>query len=139
LRTIWTSLTTPSAYRGDWYGWATNQLGHVMIGMALACAGTVAYFMVLGEFPFKWHLFAVIGCGYLAFELTFQKWQGWDTLEDWLFVCAYGAGGAITTVTEYEIGSLVADIDLRGVAWAFALAAGHLAVGVGLRLRRADD
>ena len=78
-----------------------------------------------------------IGAGYLAFELCFQKWQGWDTVEDWLFVVAYGAGAAISSVTEREAGSLNADIDLRGVAWVVALATGHMAVGVGIRLRRA--
>jgi hypothetical protein len=134
---IWHTLTTPDAYPRDWYGWATNQLGHVMIGLALACGLTLVYFWAAGEFPYKLHLFAVIGCGYLAFELAFQKWQGWDTIEDWLFVCAYGAGGAIGTVTEAEIGSLTADLDLTAVAWAFAAAAGHLAAGIGWRLRRA--
>jgi hypothetical protein len=132
-------LLTPSSFHDDWYGWATNQMGHAMIGMAMACVLTVAYFYVAGEFPFKWHLFAVISCGYAAWELAVQKWQGWDTVEDWLFVCAYGAGGAILAVSEYHVGSLVADLDLRQAVWAFLLFAGHLAVGIALRLRRADD
>lgn len=136
---IWSTLTKPSAYPRDWYGWATNQLGHVMLGVMLACGITVAYFWAAGEFPFKWHLFAFIGGAYLAFELVFQKWQGWDTVEDWLFVCAYGAGGVIATVTEYEVGSLVADIDLRGAAWALAGVAGHISVGVAVRMGRGND
>lgn len=133
---IWHDLTTPSSFARDWYGWATNQMGHFVLGAVFACAGTVLWYWAWGEFPHKEWLFVFIGAGYLAFELCFQKWQGWDTVEDWLFVCAYGAGAAISSVTEREPGSLTADIDLRGVAWAMALAAGHLAVGIGIRLRR---
>jgi heme/copper-type cytochrome/quinol oxidase subunit 4 len=59
---IWSSLTTPDQFKRDWYGWATNQLGHIMIGLALACALTLLYFWAAGEFPYKTHLFAVIGC-----------------------------------------------------------------------------
>jgi hypothetical protein len=132
---IWRALITPDRFPRDWYGWATNQLGHIMIGLALACGLTLVHFWALGEFPYKLHLFALIGAGYLAFELAFQKWQGWDTVEDWIFVCVYGAGGAIGTVTEREVGSLIAALDLTAVAWAFAAAGGHLAAGIGWRLR----
>ena len=137
VRRIWRELTTPSDFARDWYGWATNQMGHFVLGAVFACAGTILWYWLAGEFPRREWLFVFIGAGYLAFELCFQKWQGWDTVEDWLFVVAYGAGAAISSVTEREAGSLTADIDVRGVAWAMALAAGHLAVGVGLRLRRA--
>jgi len=36
LRAIWAELSVPSAQRDSWFGWASAQLAHAMIGAALA-------------------------------------------------------------------------------------------------------
>jgi len=132
---VWRELIKSSDFPGDWYGWTTNQISHFWLGVFFACIGTVVCVLVIGEFPEKLHLLALIGVSYLLFELIFQGWKGWDTIEDWLFVCAYGAGNAILTFTEKTPGDFVADADLRTAAIGFAMAGGHLAVGIAKRLR----
>jgi hypothetical protein len=135
IRALWRELAKSDSFPRDWYGWTTNQISHFWLGVFAACVGTVLTVFAAGEFPPKLLLFAFIATGYLAFELIFQGWKGWDTIEDWIFVCAYGAGNAILTFTEQSPGSFVADADLWIAAAGFGMAAGHLAVGIAIRLR----
>jgi hypothetical protein len=135
VRALWRELATPDNQARNWYEWSTNQISHFGLGIFAAYVGTFLTFSAIGEFPPKMMLFAFIGVSYLLFELIFQGWKGWDTIEDWIFFCAYGAGNAILMFTEQSPGSFVADADFWIAGVGLGMAAGHLMVGIAIRLR----
>lgn len=135
---VWAELTVSDSFPDDWYKWASNQGTHFTLGVAAACLGTVLWVHVAGEFPDKLWLFVSIAAIYAAFELAFQGWKGWDTVEDWIFVSVYGAGNAVLVFTEIQPGLLAATAHLDKAALGFGMFFGHLAAGIAWRLRRTD-
>lgn len=91
-------------------------------------------FLVLGELPYRSTVFLVILGGYIFYEVRRQAWQGWDTIEDTLFVVGYGAGGVLYSFTEAMPGSSKACVDLLSPIPFLAAAALHLAIGFAIRL-----
>jgi hypothetical protein len=134
-----TTLTEPSAFLDDWYGWLTNQAGHILLGVFIAFFMCVAAFFVMGELPYRIEVFAACLLGYAAFELFTQGWQGYDTLEDTVFVVAYGCGAPLSAFHEISAGSADVSVDLRALVAFFIMAAIHLAFGVAFRYNRTDN
>lgn len=82
IRAIWTGLRRPDAQSDDWYGWATNQLSHGVVGMVLV----LALRMVL---PGPVAPLAVPLLYYLVWERWIQRGpDGADSLVDTLHVTA---------------------------------------------------
>ena len=137
FRRIFGELTAPSEFGRDWYGYACNQLAHTSLGVffvALICYGA---FMVEGELPYKWHVFGVIAFVYAAKEIFLDKWNGFDTVEDFLFVVVYGTGGTLYSFTEKQAGLSELVFDLEKSAPFFAVFCVHLLAGVLYRLKEA--
>jgi hypothetical protein len=127
-------LFLPSNFRGDPYGWVTNQAAHFLIGAALLTyVPTMICWWFLGEFPPKEWIIIWAGVVYAAYELIDQGWRGADTIEDWIFVAGYGATGVTFSFSEIAPGSPVAAFDMQA-AWPFLVVmAIHLAFGAWLR------
>jgi hypothetical protein len=96
-------------------------------------------FVVTGELPYRVDVFAVCLLGYVFFELYFQGWQGFDTVDDTVFVVAYGAGAPLYAFHEVSVGSLEVMGVLTDLIPFFAVATIHLACGVAFRYYRADS
>lgn len=132
-------LIEPDAFLDDWYGWLTNQAGHVLLGVFMAFFLCVVAFFALGELPYRIDVFAVCLIGYLAFELLTQGWQGYDTIEDTVFVVGYGCGAPLSAFHEVSAGSPDVSFDLFALTPFFVASAIHLACGVAFRYYRADS
>jgi hypothetical protein len=136
LRIILAELSRADAYPSDWYGYARNQLSHFALGITTAAMLAQAHFAVFDEFAKKGALWAVIAFGYAAFEILRQGWNGRDTVEDWLFFAAYGAGLPIFLFNEVEVGSPILSINSQMVVPVFGVVMCHLAGGIFSRIRR---
>jgi hypothetical protein len=132
-------LIEPSAFLDDWYGWLTNQAGHILLGVFMAFFACLIAYFALGELPFRVDVFAACLFGYLAFELFTQGWQGYDTCEDTVFVVAYGCGAPLAAFHEVSAGSPDVVLDLRALMPFFVASGIHLACGVVFRYNRAND
>ena len=120
---------TQDDFADDWYGYLTNQVSHVGLGLFLALFIAVTWFILGGEMPFKWPAwFACLGT-YLVIELV-RGWNGWDSAEDTLFTSGYGSGGAFLLFSEVTPGdpTLVLNLPMAGAVTAAMLT--HLVWGV---------
>lgn len=136
LTSILKALTTPSNYSRDWYGYATNQMAHTSLGVFFVAVICYGAFKVDGEIPYKIQVFFVIGFVYAAKEIFLDKWNGFDTIEDFMFVVVYGTGGTLYSFTEKQAGISMVVFDLEKSAPFFATCCVHLLVGVLYRLRK---
>jgi len=132
-------LIEPSAFLNDWYGWLTNQAGHILLGLFLAFFLCVTAFFALGELPYRIDVFVVCLLGYVAFEIISQGWQGYDTIEDTVFVVAYGCGAPLAAFHELNVGSSEVSVDLLALMAFFVVSAIHLCFGVAFRYNREND
>lgn len=126
---IRTSLFEADDFAGDWYGWATNQISHIALGVFLVFLICMFGFVVADEMPYKGAVYALILFGYVAFELAAQGWRGWDTVEDTVFTAGYGAGGTLAGFSEVSAGSPMVAVDVVGLAPFFTMAVVHLTAG----------
>lgn len=129
----------PDSFSKDWYGFLTNQISHVALGTILTWAVTVFCLVSIGEFPYKEHVFISLAVMYFLYEIIFQGWYGWDTIEDWIFFSVYGAGGTVMTFHEYDVGSGLATFDITAPSFIFPIMGVHLLLGClirWVRLRR---
>jgi hypothetical protein len=117
----------------DWYGYLTNQISHIGLGIVLALATCIAWFWAFGEYPVKWAMWLAITGAYAASEVI-RGGDLWDAFEDGCFVCLYGAGGAFLVFGEVDPGNMDLITDLRTATAILGAAAIHLAIGVGSRV-----
>ena len=99
---------TPDAFLNDWYGYATNQMGHFFLGMALVAA--VMAFMV----PARVAVVVVMaGCSVHEIADIVRGGLWWDGVEDAAFVTL----GAVFVACGWRVILLIASIVLAvGVA-----------------------
>lgn len=92
LRKVLQDLGTPDAQRNDWYGWSTNQLGHISVGL-FGC--WVLLFSGVGAAA----AVGAILCGMLLKEISdLRKQHGRavrDSATDFAFV-AFGCAFALS-------------------------------------------
>lgn len=119
-------------FAGDWYGWLTNQISHIALGVLLSLVVSVAWFFLLGEFPVKQIGWALVTGLYVALEVV-RGWAGRDSFEDTVFACGYGSGGAFLVFTEYRIGQPALTLNVTDVLPILAIACAHLIAGSILR------
>ena len=124
-----TTILEADDFANDWYGWVTNQLGHIALGVFLVFVAALVGFLHVGEMPQKVAIYALILTGYVCFELGVQGWRGWDTIEDTVFTAGYGAGAILAGFTEIEAGQPHLAVNILGVAPFFAISALHLFAG----------
>lgn len=136
IRKILSDLSTPASFRRDWYGWATNQLAHITLGVILAALLSFANFMTIGEFAYKGILFAMVAVLFAAQQGKQWTLKPWDTFEDFVFTVVYGAGTVIIMFDEVEPGSPLIQTNIINIAPICAIVATHLFVGSVIRAAR---
>lgn len=123
-------LFTSDSFPNDWYGWLTNQVSHVFLGIFAVFVVSMAGFAFWGEFPVRTHMLLLIGVIYLLLiEVWLQGWRGWDTLEDTIFVVGYGAAGPLSAAAELEVGTTKIIMDLSPLLPYFYVCTAHLIAG----------
>lgn len=120
----------PSNLRADPYGWLTNQISHIGLGVSLVVTFCVLGALMFDEFPDKMAIFAAIAAIYFLIEYP-QHGPLADSIEDAVFVVLYGA--AIPLVLFDWVGGWRFAGDLsRLFPWIWVLIL-HLAAGYGVR------
>ncbi len=132
-------LLTPDAFLDEPLGYAGNQLGHAGVGAILSFIICIIYFSVFGEYPFKIYVFSIILVGYIAFELKTQGFKGFDTFEDTVFVCLYGAGLFLLSVSEIEVGNSEVNLNMLTVIPVLTIMLGHLMIGMVWRIFNEEE
>ena len=128
------NLFSPDNFKGDWYGWLTNQVSHTFLGIFLVFFASMAGFSALGEFPVKLNMLIAIGAVYILFvELYLQGWRGFDTIEDSMFVVGYGAAGPLAASFELLPGKAAIIMDLDPLVPFFYVFIAHIIAGVAWR------
>ena len=123
---------TQDDFADDWYGYLTNQVSHVGLGLFLALFVAISWFIASGEMPFKWPAWFVCLGLYLSLEIV-RGWHGWDSAEDTMFTCGYGSGGAFLLFSEITPGdpALLLNLPMAGAVSVAMIA--HLVWGVSRR------
>lgn len=136
ISTIFTTLTTPDRFSDDWYGYLLNQVSHCALGLLFVltlCAGWLGF---SGEFPYRWKVFVFVSVVYALKELLLDRWNGFDTIEDFLFVVIYGAGGTLASF--FELAGLPVGLvafDIKATTPFMTMFVLHLSAGCIVRLR----
>lgn len=138
IRHVIATLSTPSKFERDWYGWFTNQMSHMTTGVFGVWIICVISFLAHGDFPEKEGVFYLVLILYGAKEIFADTWQGWDTIEDILFLVVYGSGGTLVSMTESEVGSPDVSFNIFAALPFLCFSMGHLAFGSFIRWRRAQ-
>jgi hypothetical protein len=119
-------------FADDWYGWLTNQISHIGLGLVFAVFSCWLWMMIAGEFPVKWVAWPICVAVYLALEAV-RGWSGWDSAEDTAFTTVYGTGGAFLLFTEVSPGDPFMMVDFTNLPWVLAVPTVHLALGAYFR------
>lgn len=129
------SMLAPDNFRGQPYGYLTNQLGHIGLGVLLVFLASRGWFEIAGEYPVRLHVWVIIFAGYfVGWELWLQGWRGFDSIEDTIFTCFYGAGAPLWAFYEVAPGIPTLEVNLPALDMFFLAAGAHLAIGVGFRI-----
>lgn len=128
-------MIKPDAFKANPYGYLTNQIGHIGLGVLLVFLISRGCFELVGEYPIRLHVWLITGAFYLfVVELAVQGWRGWDTIEDTIFVVFYGAGAPLWAFKEVSPGDAALAANLPALDMFFAAAGLHLLAGVLLRV-----
>lgn len=136
---IFEELTTPSNFRGDWQGYAGNQGTHTLIGLlsvGFICAVTL---WLKGDIPYKINIFAGMAFIYGFKEIAWDKWHGFDTIEDFMFVVCYGAGGTLVSFTQSEANTSKVYFEAGPFLFVLLLFCIHISCGIAVRKREAEN
>lgn len=131
-------LGSASSFSKDWYGYLTNQFSHVGVGIFAAWLVCLAAFLISGDLPYRWQVFVGIAVVYGVKELIVDTWKGRDTIEDFLFVVVYGAGGTLNSFRQIDAFSSNVVFNIFDALPFLAVCITHLFLGVALRWRAAS-
>lgn len=130
----------PDAFRGDWYGWATNQLSHAFLGSLLSTVAALAWWFIAGEYPVRVVALAVMVAGYVCFEVIQARravrFNIGDSAEDALF---FGYGAALVFLPFHEVQRTLLTLEPQpGLFFAvLGFVVFHSAIGIGRRVWQA--
>lgn len=128
-------LFKPDSFRDDWYGWLTNQLSHTLLGIVAASVVCCVFFLVAGEYPYRIHVWILITVVYVSRE-TWRRGVRWDSLEDTVFVCGYGAGSTLHAFQEVSPGLSMVTLSPLSLLAPATLLTVHCLVGSAVRWSR---
>ncbi len=97
LTAIIRELLTPNAFRDDWYGEATNQMAHALLGAIAATILCIGWNAVSGEMPYRWVGILILIAFYAAIELA----QGWKSGDSWFDTLMWTCG-VVSVFVPYE-------------------------------------
>lgn len=119
-------------FDGDWYGYLTNQFGHIGLGVIFVLIVCLAWLLFAGEYPDKWIPAAIVLAWYLiVIEFRAQGWNGWDTWEDTAFV-SFGVWISLSASQALPDNTVM--LDPVQLAWGLGVAGVALAFGVWRRI-----
>jgi hypothetical protein len=128
-------IMTPDNFRTDAYGWLTNQISHMMLGLFAVILYCSLGAHIAGAFPDKWVIWTSVAVSYALIEII-QRGPFWDSVEDFIFVAVYGSGLPVWVVEWTEGGRFAGDIfDL--MPWGHFILF-HLVAGSVVRLALKD-
>lgn len=104
--------------------------------MGMICALS---FFLKGDIPYKINIILGVAVVYGIKEIIWDKWHGLDTIEDFLFVVVYGAGGTLLTFTQTQKFTSLLDFETHKFVAVFLLFSFHLLCGVFARKREAEN
>jgi len=128
LTRFFRTLTTPSNFQGDPYGWLTNQVSHTLLGIGLAFFSHFLFFVAMGDWPYRSMIFLILLTGYVLWELVTRSKDFWDSVEDTIFTIFWGAGASMLSVQAVCTTLILADPIFTFAA--FCLWGAHLVTGV---------
>ena len=138
LKSIFSELGTSDNYHTNWYGYATNQLSHTLLGFITSCIVSYTTFLILGEFWVKEYIWGTAAILYLFVELIQRQTRNiWDCVEDFIFFAIYGAGSGYLLFDEVTPGSPEIVTNILYTLKVVAIIGSHLLVGISLRLYNA--
>ncbi len=77
----------PDDFRVDPYGYLTNQISHGYLGMYSITFYCWSVFHLTGDYPSQdISGLMLIAVYFVIWEIGYQGWRGWDTMEDTYFV-----------------------------------------------------
>lgn len=126
-----------SDYHTGWFAYAVSAMAHVSVGSVSALVGGLLYFLIMGEYPEKEILWVWVMVFWATYEILTQRKNrshGWGNFVDWLYLAVWGAGPAIFSAYELEIGRPNLGLDPFLLLVLLSLGAVHLLVGVISRL-----
>lgn len=124
------------SFPGDWYGWLTNQISHIALGMLLAAIVSGGFYLAAGEFPVKIWAWMFCAISYAILELI-RPGELLDSIEDWVFVAVYGSGASLLAFTEVMPGSPELVVNMSDLPMICGAAIAHLGAGAYYRGRDA--
>ena len=118
------TLFEPDAFRDDWYGELTNQMGHALLGIILSAGFCLTYNALAGEMPHRVLALVVVGLPYPVFwEWLRQGCTPGDSYFDSaMYIC--GVLGPLVAFREIEPGLIepqAGPFFTLLTVWAFAL------------------
>lgn len=128
------SLNEPDAFLDDWYGWLTNQISHIALGVFMAFIVCAAYYVAAGEFPVKSLVWLFVLMFYAGIEFFKQRFVGFDTIEDIVFVIGYGASAVLAGFAEIDPGNPYVALNVVSLLPFFAVSICHMVAGVAYRI-----
>jgi len=131
LDALWEIVNKSDDFRKQPYGYLTNQVGHMFLGMQVMIQASALWFIVAGEYPQKaivlaaWALIYLIGIEGLkqgaGVKLTLRRML--DSAEDTVFAVVFGAGIPANYVSEVYPGSPIVSQNLVALAgWSLVAA-----------------
>lgn len=126
------AIFTPSNFRADWYGWATNQFSHAAIGCGSSAFAAMAWLHFWGEYPYQSTLFWMVVGFFALTELSQRPFKFWDSMEDLMFY-GYGAAIACYGFRERERFDPGLDPDFGMMLTVFGFFALHQTIGIVIR------
>ena len=133
----------PSSFPDSPYGYLTNQIGHIALGVVVFCLlPSFAYFSMFDEYPPKQAVFLLAALLYAGFEI----WQNgarlvtidglFDAVEDFIFTVIYGVSFPLISFTEIQLGDPTLALSPICALLGIAIASAHLFFGIRQRGKR---
>lgn len=121
-------------FRRDWYGYATNQLSHTLLGFLTSCLVSYISFLILGEFWVKEYILITSATIYLFVELAQKQDNIWDCIEDFTFFVVYGVGSGYLLFNEVSVGSPEVRTNILYILNVVSIISAHLSIGILIRI-----
>lgn len=135
IKTQLLELSKSDSFKADWYGYASNQLSHILLGFVYTCLFSLFSFVLISEFPHKGVILFFVFTSYVLYEYFSQGIkEPFDTIEDTIYFALYGGGSAVLLFTEVEAGSPKLEVSILSTTPILTIMAIHLLCGVVLRM-----
>lgn len=137
MKEMLSALFTASRFDRDWYGYLTNQASHTMLGLFAVWLACTVSFWISEDLPYRTQLFVGLAAIYATKEVVVDRWQGFDTVEDFTFVIIYGVGGTLSAFKQMNNFSADVVFNMHASLPFMVAFVAHLTLGSVYRWRKA--